>query len=92
MDIKEIRKYFPLKIAEELNSVQRMPNLSPQFIEWMNNKSQTQIFKCSCGKILLETTTFNLKETEKKCECGKIWELKPICETTRLMWKWNIVK
>jgi hypothetical protein len=83
--IAAIRRTFPQLFAEELFSVQP---ININFKELLDSMSGPYIFKCSCGKILIETSDF-LDETKITCECGKIWELKPVDEITRLMWTWK---
>ena len=83
--LSKIRKAIPNLIAEELCSVQPIPDLPKDFFNQPKQK-----FYCSCGKLLLETRNFN--ESEFNCICGKKWKLKPIDDLTKLLWKWEEIK
>jgi hypothetical protein len=87
-DIEKFRKAYPKSIFEELSLIQPI-NVNLKSI--MESMSGPYIFKCSCGKILINTSDF-LKETEIICGCGKKWELKPIDSIFKMMWQWKEIK
>jgi hypothetical protein len=81
--LSTIRRAYPKLIAEELNSVQPMPDLPVDIF-----KSQTVILNCSCGTTLLKLEGF-FSNVEAICGCGKKWEFIPVCELTKLTWMWR---